>query len=652
MGGFRTFAAATVAALAIAAVAPGAQAKWKPQAPTYGVYEQHSVPVRMSDGTVLRANVYFPADPHSGKPAAGRFPVIMVQTPYGKDTVGAGSGGEIAEAATQAGPLPYFVQRGFIDVVAEVRGTGDSGGTFNLLDPVQGRDGAELVRWAARLPNANGRVGLYGPSYMGLDQYMTAAALAPKSPLKAMFPIVAGNDTYRDVAFDGGILDAEFDVAVVATIFGPLEELNPIAEATSASDLLAVERQHIPALLSYNAAQIANITTGGDEAYDGSYWQQRAPRNMLAKVVSNNIPAYIVDGYFDLYQRGAPLDYSGLQNLWAHRPVGAPMNPRQRVTGRYQLLQGPWYHLTAGSGFDIYGTELAWFDRWLRGERTRIDRTRRPLHVYELGSNRWVDTTRFPFAATKPTTLYLNKGPSHSGSLAVVDGTLTRRAPRSPSASDATAFSAASSPCSRAPEQWGFGGGALVLEVGQLPPDPCTTDDRPLETTPGALTYTTAPFRRPTVLAGPLDASIYATASKPEVELVANVEDVAPDGRSFPLSSGALLGSFRALDAGNTWFARHRRPLAPYHPYTKASAAPVPVGSVVRYDIEIFPIVDELLPGHRLRLTLTTSDLPHLLPLASQAATLAGGVYRIERSVHAPSYLEAPLAAATAFDRR
>ena len=145
--------------------------------------------------------------------------------------------------------MPYFVQRGYIDVVAEVRGTGDSHGTFNLLDPQQGRDGAELVDWAAKLPNASGKVGLYGPSYMGIDQYMTANAVRSRSPLKALFPIVAGNDTYRDLAFHGGILNSEFDLAVILTIFGGLEEVNPLVEnPTDVVDTFKVETEHAPAL--------------------------------------------------------------------------------------------------------------------------------------------------------------------------------------------------------------------------------------------------------------------------------------------------------------------------------------------------------------------------------------------------------------------
>lgn len=625
---------ALIVSLGLDPSAASARTRWTPERPAFGVTEEHGVPVRMRDGTVLRANVYRPADPRTGRRAAGRFPVVMVQTPYGKDTLGAASGKEGgAEAGTETGAVPYLVRRGYIDVVAEVRGTGDSGGTFGLLDPIQGRDGASLVRWAAKLPGANGRVGLYGPSYMGLNQFTTAAAVGRRSPLKAIFPIVAGNDTYRDIVFDGGLMDAEFDVAVVTSIFGPLEEVNPVLESGSLADLLKVETQHAPGLASYNLNQILSIGLGGDQSFDESYWQARAPRNMLDRVVANGVPAYMVGGWFDLYQRGGPLNFSGLQNAWAHRPVTAPMRPHQRVTGRYQLLYGPWYHLDAGTGYDIYKLQLRWFDRWLKGEQTGIEHTRTPLHLSELGSRRRINASRYPLEQAKPTTMYLGAG------------ALSSSRPASAGASDTTFFSTASNPCGRSLEQWGAGAGAVAFETGHLPPDPCTTDDRPFQSSPGALTYTTAPFRRETVLAGPVGASIYATSTRPDVELVATLEDVAPDGRSLPLTSGALLGSFRALDRKLSWYGPRGRPLLPYHPYTRASVRPVPVGKVTRYDVEIRPTTASLAPGHRLRLTLTTSDLPHLLPTPSHASDLAGGVYRIQRNRAAASYLEVPLVA-------
>jgi hypothetical protein len=621
-------------------------AVWTPERPAYGISEEHNVPVTMLDGTVLRANVYRPSDPSTGRPAPGRFPVVMVEAPYGKDTVGSASGMQGgAEASSETAEVPYLIQRGYIDVVAEVRGTGDSGGTFNLLDPQQGADGAALVRWAARLPGSNGRVGLYGPSYMGIDQFMTAAHVGKQSPLKALFPIVAGNDTYRDIAFDGGLLDAEFDTVAVSTIFGPLEEANPVAESTGPSDLLNVEEQHAPGLVSYNASQLVNIGLGGDESYDGSYWQVRAPRDMLARVVANGIPAYMVGGWSDLYQRGGLLNYTGLQNLWAHRAVGAPMSARQPVTGRYQLLYGPWYHLTAtGSyaGRDVYALQLAWFDRWLKHEATGIDRTPTPLHVYALGANRWTDAARWPLPKARATTLYLG-GPGGSGAPSTNDGGLTTGAPTDPSPADQTVYSSVSNPCNASLEQWGAGAGALALEAGQLPPDPCTTDDRAYEATPGALTYTTAPVRSPVQVAGPIDATIYATSTRPEVELVATLEDVAPSGQAAPLTSGALLGSLRQTSPALSWFGPHGRFLLPYHPYTQRSISEVPVGKVVRYDIEIFPTDAGLAAGHRLRLTLTTADVPHLLPSANQAQNLAGGTYQIQRNRSHASYLEVPL---------
>src|SRR5581483_2522026 len=119
-----------VALTAVASVAlfNGTAMAWSPEPAKYGVVEQKNVPVTMSDGTVLRANIYSPAT--GGVAAPGPFPVLLTQTPYGKDTTGAAAGGATGEDA-------YLVQRGYIDVVADVRGTGDSGGEFGFFDPAQ-----------------------------------------------------------------------------------------------------------------------------------------------------------------------------------------------------------------------------------------------------------------------------------------------------------------------------------------------------------------------------------------------------------------------------------------------------------------------------------------------------------------------------------
>jgi predicted acyl esterase len=177
--------------------------------------------------------------------------------------------------------------------------------------------------------------------------------------------------------------------------------------------------------------------------------------------------------------------------------------------------------------------------------------------------------------------------------------------------------------------------------------NPCAQNDALTETGPGALTYTTAPFRQDTVLGGPVDATIYATSTRPDTEWVATLEDVAPDGTATPITTGALLGSLRAVDPSKSWTEPDGRMLLPYHPYTLQSKQPVPAGTVTRFDIEIRPTFADLAPGHRLRLNLTTSDLPALLPTAPDATNLTGGVYQVQRNQAAASYVEALMAPAS-----
>jgi uncharacterized protein len=628
-------------AIALATNAASASAApWQPGPETYGVGKNQNVPVTMSDGTVLRADVYFPTDLKTGAAAGGPFPAILTQTPYGKSSGSTTSfpGGE--QLAGLSGYNPYLVKRGYIDVIADVRGTGASGGSWGLFDPVQGRDGAELVRWAAKLPHSTGKVGTLGASYLGIDQLFTAANLGPNSPLKAMFPIISANDVYRDTAFDGGILDSEFG-GIFLGLTGGLNLLNPLLESfieqPTNSNVLEVLAQHIGGLLAFHASLVANVETGGDQGYDESYWRARRPRSILHKIVSNHVPAFLVGGWYDLFQRGEPLNYSDLQNLAAGRPVGLPMKAGQQASGRYQLLMGPWYHVTTGEGLDMNRLELSWFDRWLKGQATGIDQTKTPLHLYQLGSGKWLNASRYPLEGTTPTTYYLGPGKS-----------LGPTKPGASGGSDPLVWTGLSSPCGRSTEQWGAGLLQLILEQANGN-DPCAGEDSTTQIGPGAASYTTAPFQKPQVLAGPIDATLYANSNRPDTEFVVNVEDVAPNGSSTPLTSGALLGSFRKLDSSQTWWGAAGKPLMPYHPFTRASQTPVPTGQTTRFDVEVRPTFAQLAAGHRLRVTITTSDTPHLLPTPAQTANLAGGVYQVQHNASASSFVELPLAPASAF---
>jgi predicted acyl esterase len=110
-----------------------------------------------------------------------------------------------------------------------------------------------------------------------------------------------------------------------------------------------------------------------------------------------------------------------------------------------------------------------------------------------------------------------------------------------------------------------------------------------------------------------------------------------------------LLGSMRALDPSRTWTVPGGEVILPYHPYTQASSAPVPIGKVVSEDIEILPTFARIAAGHRLRLTLSTGDTPHVAPVPAQILNLIGGIYQVQRTASAPSYLEVEQASPGAF---
>src|ERR1700735_5515407 len=395
---------------------------WSPQAATYGTGSLLDQPVTMSDGTVLRADLYFPTTAGTTTAANGLFPVLLQQTPYGKAFI-------VDASAIANTNVEYLVDRGFIVVIADVRGTGDSGGTFDLFDPVQSTDGVTLARWAAKLPQSNGEGGLFGESYMGINQFQTVQAAGSGSPIKAMFPIISGNDLFADTVTQGGIPDTEFAATYVALLSGlnltnpALEPLVEAAESGNSSALASglqaltpTESAHSQVLLSF-LQLVLDVETGhGDDAFDQSYWAARSPAQDLASVVKDHIPAFLVGGWNDLFEQGEPLNYVGLQNLSDGRSQYAAMTPDQTVTPRYQLLMGPWQHVTTGTGVNISALELEWFDTWLLGEQTPLSPTPTPLHLEIENSssssspNEWVDQAQWPLPDATPTAYYFAAG--------------------------------------------------------------------------------------------------------------------------------------------------------------------------------------------------------------------------------------------------
>ncbi len=95
----------------------------------------------------------------------------------------------------EAGATDFWVPRGYTHVIANLRGTGGSGGTFGFFDGQERRDLYDLVEWVAAQPWCDGNVGMIGISYFAMTQLEAAVERPPH--LKAIFPVAVTADLYE-----------------------------------------------------------------------------------------------------------------------------------------------------------------------------------------------------------------------------------------------------------------------------------------------------------------------------------------------------------------------------------------------------------------------------------------------------------------------
>ncbi len=619
-------AAGSLAALALAGVAPAAAApagaSYDPGPERYGIAVTRDVPITMRDGVVLRADIHVPTDPATGAPAAGPFPVILSETPYGKQL------GEISpEVAELTGYEPALIKRGYVQVIVDVRGAGGSGGTFDLLSPTEQADSVEVIDFVSQLPNATGKVGMLGHSYVGITQLLAAGRVRPGSPLKAIFPIMSTNNPYRELVSEGGLFNLT-SVPAYSSLLAAATLLNPLAQLPrDPADAVHLTSGHGIGSTYWAVDTIGPGLLGGPTGYDEDFWKSRSPGPLLDKIVSNGVAAYLVGGSYDVFQTGEVLNFVGLQNAAAGRPAYGPLQTARPLSGKYQLTVGPWYHGAHFDEFDLQHTELAWFDRWLKGIPTGIDQTTEPLHVIEPGGARY-DTGALPLRGSSAKKFYLG-----------ADKALTRQGPLSLVGEDRFTFSAAGVACTRALEQWSTGLPNQLFEALGAQ-DPCA-DVRPgMERSLGQRSYTTEPFGEPLRVAGPGTLSLHAQSTTTDTEFVVTLQDVDEDGHVRDLSAGALLGSHRAVDEDRSWPGAGGDPLLTWHPHTRAAKRSVVPGRTTRFDVAIRPFFATIPAGHRLRVVIATSELPHLIAIPGDLLNLVGGVYDVQRRAGAASLLQ------------
>jgi putative CocE/NonD family hydrolase len=511
------------------------------------VMAQFDLRMPMRDGVELSADLWRP-------PAEGRYPAILLRTPYMKSNFDAPDLGA------------YFARRGYVLLMQDVRGRGDSDGELGD-SPQEGRDGYDSIEWIARQPWSNGRVGMMGLSYLGWVQWLAAGEKPPH--LVCIAPAASPGFPFEDEPYRGGAL-----MPMLPWIMGASGRANQDNSAaldwgwilkqrplTSQDELAG---RHSPIYQEW----LRHPTL--DEFWKGTTLWPEDFRTFT-------IPSLNVTGWFDSTLPGTLYYWHGLAN-------------ESPAADRQSLLIGPWDHVQTfiGGETSIHGLELSedavldmreetlkFFERFLKGDSSIPAPPR--ARVYVTGANEWREYPEFPPASAESRRLYLHsRGNANAPD---GDGSLSWEMP-----GDEPPDRYRYDPDDPAPSHPSEDFGVMLPEV----------TGEALEERQDVLVYTSEPLESPVTVLGPVSLVLYAATDARDTDFMARILDVHPDGRVVKLQSGD--GAIRA---------RYR------NGYDKIEL--LTPNRVERYTIKLYDFGHRFLEGHRIRLHVTSSSFPNFL---------------------------------------
>ena len=528
---------------------------------------EKNIDAKMRDGTVLRADVYRPA-------ADGRYPVLVLRTPYNK---------EFWPFTFAAMDPTKAANAGYAVILQDVRARWASDGDGFFLYRDEYEDGYDTIEWAAGLPFSDGNVGAYGISYMGSTP-LQAAATAPPS-LKAIAPTTAPFDFFKDHLWRGGALLWGTLVAWALQAIGPAAHMR---SKLGSDDFMPQLLQLVDDIDDYDKwlrhVPLNNFPPArpDDPSFLPFFFEilKHPTRDDFNKSIIDSdrvenvaVPTQVIAGWNDLLL--AP-DLDLFKTL---RSRGATEEAREKS----RLIVGPWSHGAflnvvgevdfgmRSSGFfldlkeDLTALHLRWFDRWLKGIRTGIDEEP-PVKIFVQGLNRWRDEDDWPLARARNTTWFLRAGGGFG--------------PDSPGDDRPASYV-------YDPEDPCITRGGTLLLPGSYPRGP--VDQGPVLTRKDVLVYTSEVLHEDMEVTGPVSAVLYAATSAPDTDWVVKLCDVHPDGRTLNVCDGILRARYRD---------------------SMESPTLVEPNTVNEYEIDLWATSMVFKAGHRLRVIVTSSDFP------------------------------------------
>jgi putative CocE/NonD family hydrolase len=529
---------------------------WSQPAPEITV--EHGVAMKTRDGVTLRADIYRPA-------REGSYPVLLQRTPYDKS-----NGGDFGRRAAA---------RGYLVVIQDVRGRYTSEGEWYPFKH-ETEDGYETVEWAAALPGSNGKVGMFGGSYVGATQMLAAIGHPPH--LAGICPVVTASNYHENWTYQGGAFEQWFNESWTSGL--AQDTLNrAVRDETNAvigSAVLPLKQyplfnlQFNPGAASGTAKLAPYFLDWLDHPLYDNFWKQWSIEENFANI---QVPALTIAAWYDIFQGGSLRNYLGLK---AHAG-----NEAARAGQRLLVIIGG--HAGGGrkigavdfgaeaADFDENSATLEWYDYLFQGKQNEFAHAK-PVRIFVMGENKWRNEDAWPLARAKETRYFLHSGGKSNS--AAGDGALTTEA-----ASQEAADSYVYDPDNPVPTV----GGPLCCDGTHLAAGP--RDQREVEKRADVLVYSTPPLDRDVEVTGPVSLELYAKSSAVDTDFTAKLVDVWPDGFAQNLTEGILRARFRE---------------------SREAATPLAPGETYKLTIDLWSTSNVFLKGHRIRVEVSSSNFP------------------------------------------
>lgn len=517
----------------------------------------HGLIVTARDGTELCLDLL-------GPDADGPFPVVLIRTPYDKVVQR-----ELPPGTAQG--LPYdhefmhsLVKRGYILAIQDVRGRFNSDGEWHAYIHEQ-EDGHDTVEWIYEQPWCDGNIGMVGRSYVGFTQW--AAAVTKPRGLKAIVPIGAQSDMF---ASGFPIYNGAFALPMTELLVTMGRRSFQIREFMTS--VLKTNHDYFDTLPVANIPEAIGTPTPRwwtemmQHPTRDDYWRRGSYDESLDDV---RVPALNISGWYDLTFYGA------LQNYREMRRRGATEEAREGQ----RLVMGPWGHWAnasaavgpvdfgPGAVIGLGGYVIRFLDHWLKGEGSETGSDPR-VSIFVMGANEWWTAEDWPLPGTRYERFHLRsdgRANGHDG-----DGRLTPEAPGD-----------------EPPDTYRYDPLDPVRVPFNMHAGP--VDEREISGRHDVLCFTSDPVAEPLDVVGHIELELHAASSAVDTDWHVRLADVHPDGYAQFLTHGVLRARFRD---------------------SFEEAKLLEPGKVETFRIDLGATANRFLPGHRIRLEITSSWFP------------------------------------------